>query len=296
MKKYVITIVIIVAIIILFLGTMYIYSSNNQNNEEDLSTKADKEIIYLSSTIINLLNDFNNITYVNYKIVEEEVPMKDENSQSSSSSSEQQKSSSGGGGEEQSNNESSTTTNINLKDSSILVNDDKKVNWDKIKKETENMYNTWTTILIDLNSLNVNRDNLLKYTSTLNEITETLEKKDKATAMIKFADLYNLVIGYLRDYSNNNKLIHVCETKANILYAYALAEQDNRWNDMKNYIKQAQGSYINIINNQTQNGNNSINKAYILLNEIESSIDKNNKSIFYINYKNLMQELDIVQK
>ena len=37
-----------------------------------------------------------------------------------------------------------------------------------------------------------------------------------------------------------------------------------------------------------------INKSYILLNELFKSVDLKNKDSFYINYKNLMDELDII--
>lgn len=301
MKKYIITIVVIIGIMFVLFGSMYIYSSNHSqdDNVDGLKSKADEEIKYLSSTIVSMMNKFNNITYANYKIVEEEVSS-EENQNSQSSTTEQGNSSggnssSGNRGESQSN--SKSTTNINMEYSSVLVNPNDKIEWDYIKKEVEKMYSTWTTVLIDLNALNVNRDNLLKYNSTLDNVTQALENKNKETSMAELANLYGLLASYMKDYSGDNKMISILDTKSNILYAYALAEYNDKWGEIKDNIKKAQGSYVNVINSQVQNSldTNTINKAYILLNEIEKTTDKNDKKIFYINYKNLMHELDTIE-
>lgn len=299
MKKYVITIVVIVGIMLVMFGSYYIYSNNSSpENIDTLKSKADEEITYLNSTIISMMNKFNNITYANYKVVEEKVTsQKQDQGNSSDKNVGSQEGQSGESNKDESQSNSSTITNINMNYSSILVNPDKNIEWDYIKKEIEKMYATWTTVLIDLNALNVNRDNLLKYNSTLDDVTQALENKDKKVAMMKLADLYSLLVSYIKDYSNDSKTVQVLDTKSNILYAYAFAEYDDKWSEMKDNIKKAQSAYTNIINSQLQNNDNTnnINKAYILLNEIEKSTNKKNKNIFYINYKNLMQELEIIQ-
>lgn len=296
MKKYVITIIVVVVVFLLLFGSYYIYSNTSfQNNTDNLKAKADKEIEYLNSTIISIMNKFNNINYANYKIVEKDVTSKSQNQSNSSTQ--------GGGqsqesGTEKSQNSSETITNIDIDYSSVLVNPNKKIDWDYIKKEVEMLYSTWTTVLIDLNSLNVNKDNILKFSTTLNDITQALEKKDKKLSLTKLSDLYGLLVSYMNDYNADKKMTYIFDTKANILHSYALAEYDDKWPEMKDYIKRAQNAYGNIMNSEFQNANNSntINKGYILLNEIDKSVDKKDKNIFYINYKNLMQELEVAGK
>ena len=60
---------------------------------------------------------------------------------------------------------------------------------------------------------------------------------------------------------------------------------------MKNSINKAQIAYNNILNGGLQNSRNisSINKSYVLLNEIAKSTDTQDKNIFYINYKNQLK-------
>ncbi len=298
MKKYIITIIIIVGVLLAIFGSYYIYSNTSSKNSiENLKSKVDEEITYLNTSIISMMNNLNNITYANYKITEEEVSSVNEGEKDSSSSDQGGQQSNGGSkGETSSKSGSDTITNINMKYNSILVNDSKKIDWDNIKKETEKMYHTWPTVLIDLNALNVNRDNLLKYATTLDNITKAVEKEDKKQSLQGLADLYGLTAGYVKEYSNDSKKVSILDTKSNILYAYVLAEDEN-WQVMRTSLQKAQYSYNNIMNSKLQNSNTiaNINQAYVLLNEIENSIDTKDKNIFYINYKNLMQELEILE-
>ncbi len=302
MKKYIITIAVILGVMLIMFGSYYIYSNTSSQEDVDtLKSKVDEEIKYLDSVIVSIMNKFNNITYANYKIVEEKVTSQNQNQKNSSVKSiESQEGQSGGNNKDnsQGNSIENTITNISMDYSSILVNsDNKKIEWNYIKKEIEKMYSTWTTVLIDLNALNVNNTNLLKYNSTLDDITQALENEDKKTSMIKLADLYSLLVSYIKEYSSNNRLIQLLDTKSNILYAYSLAEYEDKWSEMKNYTDKAQNVYNNIINNELKNNDstNNINKAYVLLNEISKSTSKKSKNIFYINYKNLMKELEIIQ-
>ena len=90
MKKFIITIIIIIVLLLVGFGSYYIYSNNSQDNIESLQTKVDKEIIYLNTTIISMMNKLNNITYANYKIVEEKVPV-EENTQTNNEQTEENK-------------------------------------------------------------------------------------------------------------------------------------------------------------------------------------------------------------
>lgn len=192
--------------------------------------------------------------------------------------------------------EENPITNMTMKYSSILVNPNKKIDWNMIKKETEKMYHTWNTVLIDLNSLSINQDNLLKYTTILDNLTKAVQKEDKKQVLYRLAELYDLLVIYTKEYSNDNKRITLMDTRTNVLYAYTLIE-DDRWKDMQNYIKKAQNIYNNMMNNTLQNSGNNVNtnKAYVLLNELYKSTDTKEKDIFYINYKNLMREFDMIK-
>ena len=275
MKKYAIMIIIFVGIILFSFSFYYIYSNNN-NSKNDINTlksKVNQEIIYLNTSIISTMNKLNNISYIDYEIIEYEASSEGSQESQGSESSQQGEGGSSGGQQEQQSSEgssSSKVTNMKTEYNGILTSDT-KVDWKYMKREVELMYDTWTSILIDLSSLNINKDNLLKYNATLNNITKAVEKEDKKESLRYFADLYSLLVSYLREYSDDGKMINLYETKDNILHAYALVEYDDKWNEMSKYMGSAQNAYSNIINSGLQNSNNTnnINKAYILINELE---------------------------
>lgn len=97
MKKYAIIFFISIIIVLILFGGYYVYSVNSQDTVANLKAKANEEIIYLGSEIISMMNKFNNITYANYKVVEETVTSNQEEKQGSTSSSGNQGSQSSSG-------------------------------------------------------------------------------------------------------------------------------------------------------------------------------------------------------
>ena len=186
-----------------------------------------------------------------------------------------------------------TINSSNLENNNILSSDNTDINWNNLKSEVENMYDSWTTILIDLTTLNVNKDNLLKYNSTLDSIVTDFDNEDKSASLLHLADLYNLLTQYIKDFAPDSNKVSVYNAKSNILYAYAYVETDD-WDNVKKYIGSAKEEFSNVLNNQVNNMSNidEINKAYILINELEEDSNNQNKKVFYVNYRNLMQELE----
>ena len=277
MKKYIITIIILFAIILLSIGGYFIYANaktNESNSLDMLKSKSISEIEFLSSDIITMMNEINNISYSNFKVESKEIEMNDESLQNSVDTQ----------------NVINTTQIVN---DNILNNYKDSTDWTFLKSKIENMYSTWTTVMMDLTSLNVNKDNLLKYNDVLDKITKDFENEDKSSSLIHLADLYNLLELYIKDIGPDNQKVSLFIVESNILYAYSYIEQDN-WNKVLEYIGSAKQEFSNIINNQVNNVNNIdvINKSYILINELEKNANNKDKNIFYINYSNLMQELE----
>lgn len=277
MKKYIITIIILFAIILLSIGGYFIYANaktNESNSLDMLKSKSISEIEFLSSDIITMMNEINNTSYSNFKVESKEIEMNDKSSQNSIDSQ----------------NVINTTQIVN---DNILNNYKDSTDWTLLKSKIENMYSTWTTVMMDLTSLNVNKDNLLKYNDVLDKITKDFENEDKSSSLIHLADLYNLLESYIKDIGSDNQKVSLFIVESNILYAYSYIEQDN-WNKVLEYIGRAKQEFSNIINNQINNVNNIdvINKSYILINELEKNANNKDKNIFYINYSNLMQELE----
>lgn len=300
MKKYIITIVILFVLIGLFIGGYFIYSNakaNEANSVDTLKAKCTSELEYLSSNIILMMNQLNNISFENYEVTNDKVTISNSNEEDKQSGGGETKSEDGSGGgsnssEGTTSSESNTVNSSNVELNSTLANNN-KIDWNLLKADIETMYSSWTTILMDLTTLNVNKDNLLKYNDKLGTIVENFEGEDKKSALINLADLYNLLTLYIQDFSTESYTKSRFIVTSNILYAYANIETDD-WNKTSDYIGKAKTEYANIVNGQVNNVNkiDKINKAYILINEIEKNASNKNKNVFYVNYRNLIQELE----
>lgn len=300
MKKYIITIITLFLIIVIAIVGYFVYGNikeSKANSSDMLTEKVISEIEYLGNNIIYVMNELNNISYTNYKIVSEEIEdsSSDENSSSSGSNSGQGGSESSGGqssSEQGDSDKKSSITTTNMSNANSILNDDStdKINWNNVNMKVQDMYSAWTTIMIDLSSLNVNKDDLLKFNSTLDKISSSLEQKDKENALLNCSDLYSLLSKYVNDFSEENSKIY--NVRSNILYSYSEIERDN-WEEAVNYIKKADENFASILNNQINNIDkiDIINKAYVLLNELQEDCNSKDRKVFLINYSNLMQEL-----
>ena len=275
MKKYIITILTLFFIIILSITGYFVYGSIKENKANDISTlkaKCEAEINYIGNNIILIMNEVNNISNTNTQIVSEEIE-KNSNSE-----------------------ENSKITMSNAVASSILErNDTDKVNWNSIEIKVQELYSAWTSILIDLSTLNVNKENLLEFNDILDKISKSIEDKNKLETLVNSADLYNLLTKYALDFYNDTNKTSLLNTKSCILYSYAEMEREN-WSEAKNYISKAKNEFANVLNNQVNNINriDIINKAYILINELEEDSNNMDRKIFLINYSNLIQELQSI--
>ncbi len=275
MKKYIVTIIILFTIIILSIGGYFLYSkakSNEGNSVDTLKSKCISELDYLNIEIIEIMNGLNNISYENFQITNKEVEVSKEESNTIS--------------------ENSIDSSV-VEFQNIITEDKDKVDWQNIRGRVENMYTSWTTILIDLTTLNVNRDNLLKYNQIMDTMIGNLEAEKKEECLKNGADLYSLLVTYIQDIFGDSNLISLYKVKSNILYAYSRVDAKD-WDSVNNYIQTAISEFGNIMNNQVNNINDidSINKAYVLINELKEDAVNKTGSVFYINYKNLMQELE----
>lgn len=308
MKKY---ITIIIILIIIITSIIFFFISNNSNEEETLLYKTENEIEYIEENIIAMMNKLNQITFSNTVLIEEKTENtksgKSENNaqnqnteQSNKQGSDNQKQGQSGNNSNSSSSESSSqneqntaTIKYEIRDDSILTTNTNNIDWETIKYNTENMHSMWSTLLIDLYSLNVNQDDILNFSSILDQITINSKEEDKVTLLNNLASLYSFLPKYKEQiYKEDNSKINIDYAKACVLNSYALSEQ-NKWDDVKAQTSKSVNYFTNIMNSVYVNRENQskITKAYVLLNELNNSVRLNDKEVFLIKYKNAMEEL-----
>ena len=103
------------------------------------------------------------------------------------------------------------------------------------------------------------------------------------------ADLYRYLPVYASNSTDNLQLISLLDTKSNLFKAYVYADLGN-WEEVKNYTQKAIDSYSAVLNNVDNNSSFNNSKVFVILNEIDSCVDKQDKEVFLIKYKAFLSE------
>lgn len=294
----------------LFISSILLFSLAGCSQTEDgelLKEKIDKEIDYLDTRLLEMLNKTNGISFKNYAISAEQVNQEQSTkSDSKSEGTSEEKSNSSSQGESQSSNSNSTSSSGEKSDKNYMnykmelntvLTSDKTPDWKTLSPSIETLYSSWSTIVLDLYKININSDDILNFEKDLDITAQAIKKQDKNATLTSLAKLYSYLPKYLNSFSADTTKTNIIKTKSSVLNAYAIIEQ-NKPDEVKKEITNAEQAYMPIINNIEANQHKqfNINKAYILLKELQSAIDIHDTDIFYIKYRNLIEELNMIQK
>ena len=307
MNKKIFLIIFSIAIVIIFVA--YIVTSTNnyiKSNSKKINEKTEEEIKQLEEKLVGMINSLNNISFTNTVLKQTSEKSSSTNSNnnsfnnssdnSSKDSNNEQNSQSSGNSDNDSNSISSKTeeqVKYEIQKNDILLIDLSNIDWEYIKANTESIYNLWANLIIDLHELNVNNQDILNFSNTLDQVTLSVKQENKYASVTNLVSLYSYLPTYVNQFSNNENEKNLFLTKNCVLNTYALIEQQN-WDEMKKQTASAIEYFSNIMNNIENNerqNKNKITKIYVLLNELYSSIDLKDKELYYIKYRNVMEEL-----
>lgn len=280
---------ILIIIFIFFIFTL----SGCSSNEEILNDKANEEIKYIENKIVSMMNKMNNITFSNY-VLEKTSKSSSENVQGKAEESGSSDSNSSDSSQSSNNSENTLQSNIKyeLKSNSILINNNDQIDWEYLKNDIELINLEWSNMIIDLHQLNIKNEDILNFSNILDQTIINIKEENKDNSLVNLANLYAYLPNYLKQFSDNQEQISITYIKSNILNSYALVEQ-NRWDEVKTEITTAIENVTTMMNsvNTSINMQNKISRIYVMLNELNNTINLKDKDLYYIKYKNLMEEL-----
>lgn len=312
------------SIIILLIFTLFCFTGCSENNNEDLQAKVISELDYVNVKTVDILNKINNISFENYSIISQQIKLNDEEQQSQNSggsekagqSSQQggqtsesggsESSSSGGtggssdtkGAEEKQEKEGESQDAVNttkMINNTELNKNRNDIDWAQIKKDIELLEESWSVIVLDLYSLNVNTKTILEFSNKLNTAMIAVKNEDEAQSLTELADLYSNIPKFLEEIDADKNIQRIRQTQSNVINAYILAE------DMENaaineHLINAITTYSEIMSDidYTKDKTEKTNKIYVLLNELANSVDEKDTDVFYIKYKNFMKEIEAI--
>lgn len=300
-KKYLILLICVVIVLSIVFGTIMVFSNSGDDTTKD---KIKEEVYYIETKLLGMINALNNIPFSNSVLLEQNTikgQEKSNNGSSGSSSQGSEKKSQGGesssssgssGGESSDSSKSGGDTDYtkyNVQSKNILNLKENEIDWNYIKNTVQLLHTSWTTIMIDLHSLNIKNDDILSFSNNLDALILNIEREDKRTTLNSLASLYAIIPAYINQYSDDNYEENLAYTKAYIINSYVLLE-DDKWEDMQAEVAKAQ-EYFNLVINSinTKSSQIFINKTYVLLNEMKNAINLKDKKLYYMKYKNLME-------
>ena len=130
-----------------------------------------------------------------------------------------------------------------------------------------------------------NNDGIVEKTRKIQEDHVQVLKKDKNSCLINLYNLYSQIPSYMEILSTDDYTTNLYSTKMELLNAYSLANS-NKWIEITSSIKSAEEKFEKIVNSaKNEKEKNNLEKIY------ENTVALNNKNIFYMQYKNVIQEI-----
>lgn len=317
MKKFIKTIIIIL-IIIAIIATFYTVSKGAKKTEQDINKKIVSEIKYLDSELTEMLNSLNGIQLSNFETIivkqqEDNNNNSDDNESNQSknnesengkgSSNSKEDSSEGGSSSQESGSSGSSKSgggtsseekseNYELEKKTILSRNT-DVQWDEIRQKIESLYLVWPTITMDLYKINIQNNDILGFSDSLDYTTLYIKEENKGDTLKMLVKLYEYLSIYNNKASNDELYKNIIDFKKYILNAYVLVS-DKSWNEINENLRMAEEIYNKILNDTSIQSEKkfNINQTYIVFKELQNSCKLQDEDVFYIKYKNLLLELN----
>lgn len=301
LKKFKIISYIILVIVLVVLA-LTVYTSATQNSEQAEKEKVTSEIRYLDTKFVDLFNNMNNIETRNYQIyttkIEESRSAENSGGGSSSgnSTSDSNTSSSSDSTSTQDNSDQAqteeTNKNYEMQASGILTTN-RDIDWTSCKNESELIYTSISTITLDLYRLNVSQEDILNFNKDLDTLTVSLEEENKQLTLDNLVKIYEYIPKFAQTVVDDTLYKTVLETKLNVFRGYAKLDSGD-WTGISTNIVDAINAYATLLTNTEIDANKqtSVNKGYVMLNELKNAVDTQNTSVFLIKYKNLLEEIN----
>lgn len=287
-------------IVVLF----FLTGCNNKPTIEDEKSKIDEELDYLDSKIVSIINKLNNISLENYTITSEEISLGEEGGSSGEkysneeetiqgSESELQEKQSNSQSKQSTEQEKSNVTITQMEAKTILETDENNIDWKLIKNEIEIINEAWAPIIIDLSNLNVESNYILNFSSTLDKCIMSIKDDNKTDSLKNLANLYSIIPEFEKQISNEQNIQNIKQVKSYIINAYSLVEEEN-WPEIEKNVLEAENVFKNLTNDieYMKNKEYKVNKTYVLMKELQNSLQNKDKKIFYIKYKNLLENIN----
>ena len=191
-----------------------------------------------------------------------------------------------------------------------ILSQNSEPDWNQIKNDVEKIYTILYSITVDLHQTVDNKENIAKFTNEYDKLVKAVKEENKQETLKELSELYNFLAGFIDDFSTHKKDVIVIKTKNDVFKAYSILDNED-WESVTDSINSATQNFARISvdvkdlndkdtgkskgKNDDQNiSKYNVNKAYMMIEELQNAINLKEKEIFLIKYKNLLEELENV--
>ena len=166
------------------------------------------------------------------------------------------------------------------------------IDWQTVKNDVEKMYLSIPTITLDLYQTTINDQNILNFNTEFDNLTKIVQKENKVETLRQLCKIYEIYVKFLEENNSSEQEKVVAKTKLDIFKAYSSLD-DNNWEEISNYMKSASEEFSKLMTSldMKEQKQYSINKSYIMINELYKATNIKDPKIFLIKYKNTLEEL-----
>ncbi|MCI8518798.1 MAG: hypothetical protein HFJ51_01360 [Clostridia bacterium] len=137
---------------------------------------------------------------------------------------------------------------------------------------------------------------IVEFSNTLDQVLISIKAKDKTKTSENLAKMYTILPEFTKNYDIDQLKKDIISTKTNIIKAYAYVDIED-WDNVQKEIINAEKKMVNMVNEMSTKENQkkfNINQTYILVEELKNSLPLKDKGIFYLKYKNILEELNVL--
>ena len=138
----------------------------------------------------------------------------------------------------------------------------------------------------------INDKNILNFNTEFDNLTKIVQEENKVETLRQLCKIYEIYVKFLEENNSSEQEKVVAKTKLDIFKAYSSLD-DNNWEEISNYMKSASEEFSKLMTSldMKEQKQYSINKSYIMINELYKATNIKDPKIFLIKYKNTLEEL-----
>lgn len=267
---------LVLVVIFFILLLLSITGCTKKDEGESLREKVHEEIHYLEAALLQIANHLNNIELSDSKVSEQTMNL------------ESKETAKQGEGEEDGSSSQSENMIKYEATPNVVIGNDRNPDWQSLKKDIELLSESWATAVLDLYQIGIPEDQIIGFSNDLNVVITNINAENKIDSLNNVAKLYNYLPNYLNNFLGDQEDVQLVYTKAYLVSAYTLIEQEN-WDGIRDNLNKAEESYTKMLHTEQNK-----NKGYILLKEFQNAVDMQNKDVLYVKYKNAMEEMNVL--